>query len=340
MTNDPGILYSGSTLILPATFGGLNTAGMLDAESIFGKRKDADAEPPSLDVADREGYEQTDTVRSRLRIVIERSEDGSWMPKALPVLNFPEDMALDPNYDTSKELFNDLKANNLRVRLVQPFEFDGEGESVKSLVILAPAPKKKDKENQSLSDHVGAVESEAKRIADALGLVQDDPLHIALLFAAKWHDEGKKARIWQVFANNPHPDGDPLGKTAQARDPKSLRGYRHEYGSLLRIRFPDRCGTTGCVLPADADTRDLALHLIATHHGMGRPSVSMAVYQDFTDAERDHLHAETICRFARLQKKYGWWRLAWLENLLRCADALASADDEITEIDEVEVGEL
>jgi hypothetical protein len=35
-------------------------------------------------------------------------------------------------------------------------------------------------------------------------------------------------------------------------------------------------------------------------------------------------------RFAQLQRRYGHWKLAWLENLLRCADAMASADKEGT----------
>jgi hypothetical protein len=46
-----------------------------------------------------------------------------------------------------------------------------------------------------------------------------------------------------------------------------------------------------------------------------------------------------VRRFARLQRKYGWWYLAWLENLLRCADALASADSEAAVDDEENEGE-
>ena len=114
----------------------------------------------------------------------------------------------------------------------------------------------------------------------------------------------------------------------ESRDPKSLRGYRHEVGSLLRIHHVDRYGTSDCNLPANPDARELALHLIATHHGAGRPHFGHALYDPFTDAERDATHTDSIRRFARLQRKYGWWRLAWLENLLRCADALASADSE------------
>lgn len=342
LSDDPSVLYADSMLILPAQFGGLDDSGMLDVEFVPKTQKDADPEPRSRDVADRSGYEHTDEARTRLRILIVRSDDGLWIPKPLPGRTIPDNISLKPSYDKSSALFNDLKAASLRVRLVQPIKLDDEGDAVQSLVILAPAPVREAKEDQPLTKHVGAVESEAKRIADALHLSEHDPIRIGLLFAARWHDEGKKARIWQVFACNPDPDGpseSALGKMAQSRDAKFLRGYRHEFGSLLRILQPQRCGTTGCDLPADSDARELALHLIATHHGAGRPHFAQAVYDPFTDVERDAIHAESIRRFARLQRKYGWWYLAWLENLLRCADQLASANEELTEIDELEGGD-
>jgi CRISPR-associated endonuclease/helicase Cas3 len=326
LTDYPGILYADSTLILPANFGGLDNSGMLDAESIPKTRGNDDAEPPSLDVADHEGYEQTAAARARLRILIKRSETGSWTPIALPGgAPIPEDIKLESEYDKSTALFKDLKDADLRVRLRQPIDIDDEGNAVRSLVVLAPAPAKKDREDQLLTDHVGAVEAEATRIADALELAETDPVRIALLFAAKWHDEGKKAPVWQLFANNPKPGAPPRGKMAQSRDPKSLRGYRHEFGSLLRIQHPDRCGTSDCGPPGGPDARELALHLITAHHGAGRPHFGHALYDPFTDPERDAIHIESIRRFARLQRKYGWWRLAWLEDLLRCADAVASA---------------
>src|SRR5262249_33762352 len=159
-----------------------------------------------------------------------------------------------------------------------------------------------------------AVEAEARRIADALDLAEHNPFRVALLFAARWHDEGKKAVVWQRFVYGSDAAGQYKGKSSKTRDPKSLGGYRHELGSLLRLHQPARCKTP-CTLPADAEACELALHLIATHHGAGRPHFEPALYRDFTTTECDSTHAGCLRRFARLQRRYGWWRLAWLENL-------------------------
>jgi CRISPR-associated endonuclease/helicase Cas3 len=134
------------------------------------------------------------------------------------------------------------------------------------------------------------------------------------------------------------PDGSLRGKSSGWCDPKRLRHYRHEFGSILRLHHPNKFNTTGIEWPADPNAKELALHLIATHHGGCRPHFRTALYDGFADEERDALHTESIRRFARLQRTYGWWKLAWLENLLRCADALASAspdaeDDDAEEID-------
>lgn len=320
--DDDGILNADPTLILPATFGGLEK-GMLSHKAIP-VVPDPDSPPPrSRDVADREGYEQTEEARPRLRIIIERTDEG-WKTMPLPGgEEIPADLKLDSYYENSTQLFNDLKKRSFRIRLAQPIKFDNEGERIKSLVLLAPTLKREKPNDQKLTEHVGAVEAEAERISDALQL--EAPIRSALLFAARWHDEGKKADIWQYFIGRTEKHPNYLGKGASPRDPKSLKGYRHEFGSLLRILLPDRGETIGCTLPANADPCDLALHLIAAHHGLGRPHFDNAVYAQFTDTERDIVHTESIRRFARLQRKYGWWHLAWLENLLRCADATASA---------------
>jgi CRISPR-associated endonuclease/helicase Cas3 len=325
LIDDPAILYAEPTLILPATFGGLDDAGMLSASAIPATPKPNDPPLRSLDVADCPGYERRDDATPRLRIIIRRAGDGNWVPESLAGgIGVSERLDLEEIYDSSTALFTDLRKQDLRIRLVQPIELDEEGDAVRSLVMLAPVADRTKPEDQSLEDHVGAVEKEAKGIADRLDL--KDPFRAAFLVAAKWHDEGKKADIWQRFVYGPE-SGAYKGKSSKTGDPKSLRGYRHEFGSLLRLNHPER-HKTPCILPMDAETRDLALHMIATHHGFGRPHFQTAIDRDFRTIDCDAVHIESIRRFARLQRKYGWWHLAWLENLLRCADALASADPE------------
>jgi len=330
LADDPGILNGEPTLILPAAFGGLDAAGMLDVEAIPKTPKSDDPSPLSLDVADHPGYEQRDDASPRLRLLVRRSDDRTWMPESVPGgIAIAERLQLEATYPTSTALFADIRRSepDLRICLVQPIEPDEEGDAVLSLVMLSPVSNRSKPQDQTLDDHVGAVEAEARRIADALDLAEHNPFRVALLFAASWHDEGKKAEVWQRFVYGPDAAGQHKGKSSRTRDPKSLGGYRHEFGSLLRLHQPDRCNTPR-TLPADAEACQLALHLIATHHGAGRPHFELALYRDFTTKEFDSVHACCLRRFARLQRRYGWWRLAWLENLLRCADALASADQE------------
>jgi len=70
------------------------------------------------------------------------------------------------------------------------------------------------------------------------------------------------------------------------------------------------------------------LHVIAVHHGRGRPhfSADEAFDPEHPDMEALEIAQEVPRRYARLQRKYGRWGLAWLESLLRAADAEASAN--------------
>ena len=328
LADDPGILNAEPTLILPATFGGMDVAGMLDAEAIPKAPRSVDPPSPSLDVADHPGYEQREDAPARLRLLIRRTDDGDWAPEPLAGgVTISDHIQLDESYVTSTALFADIRKANLRIRLVEPIKFDEESDAVRSLVLLTPVSNRGKPEDQSLDDHVSAVETEARRMGDALKLAEDDPVRFAFLFAARWHDEGKKAEVWQRFVYGPDATGLNKGKSSKTRDPKSLGSYRHEFGSLLRLQHPGRHKTSS-TLPSDADACELAMHLIATHHGAGRPHFGQGQYHPFSTAEVEAIHVESIRRFARLQRKYGWWHLAWLENLLRCADALASADQD------------
>ena len=114
----------------------------------------------------------------------------------------------------------------------------------------------------------------------------------------------------------------PLGKSAKWCDPKKHSGYRHEFGSLLRIEYPQR-HQTECDPPVDPGIRDRALHLIAAHHGHARPHFSNSFDKEFSQ-KCEATHIETIRRFARLQRKYGggdWpiWNLFCVPLMLQPA---------------------
>jgi len=76
------------------------------------------------------------------------------------------------------------------------------------------------------------------------------------------------------------------------------------------------------------DLKELVLHLVAAHHGRGRPYFPAEEAYDPEATEKDIsiAAAQVPQRFARLQRKYGRWGLAYLESLLRAADYAASAN--------------
>lgn len=170
---------------------------------------------------------------------------------------------------------------------------------------------------QGLEEHNQRVAQAARRLGAALGL---EPQFIAALeTAAGLHDEGKARKVWQRAAGN-HAS-EPIAKSRRGRfRPALLGGYRHEFGSLAAA---DR------QLPIHSDTslRDLTLHLIAAHHGHARPGFPNQKQWDreLPDDQCRQLATDSEERFVRLQAEYGPWVLAWLESLLKSADAWVSS---------------
>ena len=171
------------------------------------------------------------------------------------------------------------------------------------------------KVRQTLAEHTTSVVRHAKRISERLHIEPD--MTSTLVSAARWHDRGKVREIWQRFAcNDSGPE--PLAKSRSYLHGRSLSGYRHEFGSLL-----DAMNDPSLY---DHPDREIILHLIAAHHGHGRPFFDIRAFdkEKFNTSENQEANLEVMQRFGRLQKHIGRWGLAWLESLLRCADAQAS----------------
>lgn len=174
---------------------------------------------------------------------------------------------------------------------------------------------------QTLEHHLGRTQYWAERIGESLGLPIETQRVLAL--AGRWHDIGKRRSVWQASIRN--AGGVPLAKGPMR--PAELGHYRHELGSLVDLR------EVPALEHLSPEYRDLALHLVAAHHGRARPA-----FPEFEAFDPGHpaktvgdVAAEVPLRFDRMQRRHGRWGLAWLESLIRTADALASEDEQTGE---------
>jgi CRISPR-associated endonuclease/helicase Cas3 len=177
---------------------------------------------------------------------------------------------------------------------------------------------------QFLTDHQSLARASARALATAIGPGNEFVMRL-LSEAAVAHDEGKRHPPWQRAMGN-NDLANPVAKPVLAR-PGSAKGYRHEWGSVLRIAEQSPS------VPSDWDEatgrlwNDLLLYLIGAHHGYLRPSLpDRAFPRPPTMAKQVPLRMAAIERFVRLQQALGPWRLAYLEALLKAADVDASRE--------------
>jgi len=176
---------------------------------------------------------------------------------------------------------------------------------------------------QELSSHIADVLAVVDETAQVLDLPQ--PLASTLARVAELHDSGKSRPLWQR-AMGARPDGRIYAKTdGRGGNPRLLQiageTFRHEFGSLL-----DTVSHGGLDSVPD-EFRDMALHLIASHHGMARPVIT-AVDPDVPPSACPPFAQEAARRFERLNRSWGPWELAWIEALFRAADWKASAEQQ------------
>jgi CRISPR-associated endonuclease/helicase Cas3 len=282
-------ILSNAYAIFPAAFGGISRSGMLDSAEPKTDHPDDNAALAHVDVGDEK------TGRFRLLQV-----GGEGAAESTGLVTEPPTNTSDlsrfsieiPSSEAERKLLISL------VRKRQRAEFGSR--------------------RQSLAEHVGLVEFHAANIIRRLGgLEQSSDVACALALAASWHDNGKNREHWQRAAGRKEGE-EPVGKSGGSMGRLS-GGYRHEFGSLCEFQNEFK----GKVVD---DVFDLAMHLIAAHHGRARPHFFKGGFDPCSRSTSPEIAIHAVRRFGRLQRKYGRWRLAYLENLLRCADAMASTE--------------
>jgi CRISPR-associated endonuclease/helicase Cas3 len=170
-----------------------------------------------------------------------------------------------------------------------------------------------------LRTHVDDVVNNAKRIVAGLSLPQE--VADAVILAAELHDHGKRRERFQMaLGNRDYPN--VLWAKSGKKGSRLPEPFRHEFASVFDAQNNEAFNKL------DDEMKDLMLHLIAAHHGRARPHFNMdeAFDPERRSSDADALAMEVPRRFARLQRKYGRWGLAYLESLLRAADWAASAE--------------
>jgi CRISPR-associated endonuclease/helicase Cas3 len=296
------------TIILPSSIGGLDQDGNPDLRSAS-----------SSDVLDQQEWK---------RYFIKRNQEGQFLVRALgreeenrqfhslgEVMKSLTDGGILINRKNLQDRFTSDEESPLSAiafvrHPVRGKEEINEPENDESSLALPP---------RSVIEHDQDVERYARELCQRIGI---SPELTEIIAAAGYrHDTGKAREWWQkAVGNYENWRFNPVAKSnARSFDHSLNQGYRHEFGSLIES-LDDQS------LQVLSDP-ELVLHLIASHHGYARPHFPERAF-DRNQPRPFNLQAghETILRFDRLQKRYGWWQLAYLEAILKAADALASRD--------------
>lgn len=281
------------TLILPPSAGGLRKDGSLDGDAPANGTED---------ISDAPTIRGGSLFRQRIR-------SDTFLPNRAWIRDFRLVRTID------------LQRSNE--------ESDGEGDTpwplrywhwLESRQVIGGAHLQRSQTSVLLSTHTNDVERLATAIADKLRFPAD--LRRAIVLASRFHDAGKDRNSWQKSIGNINPVERLAKAGAHLRPRETGDHYRHEFGSLFDISAQTEFHALS------VDEKDLVLHLIAAHHGRARPHFPANEVAD-SNAEFpavQSMSADIPLRFARLQRRFGRWGLAYLESVLRAADYAASAN--------------
>jgi CRISPR-associated endonuclease/helicase Cas3 len=315
---------------------------------------------------DGEGKQVWPLVEAHIREVPKRSRSlRSWLEEILDELGKAQttsdgqdqrDNERSGEGKLRKQLIEQLKKFKARKpRLISPYA-QSEADVPEGVVIVAGAETVETDDDdgssftdtpQSLDDHIADVERVAARCAGTLALPEQ--MGEAVLLAARHHDDGKRDERFQAYLrsvvdNDAEPiDGDlaKSGARASREEDGRLREraglpspWRHE---VLSARlFAERAASLG----KPQDVLDLALWLIGTHHGQGRPSFEHTDPWDGAARSIGEIclpigpgperldfdwHGDAWADlFQQMKRRHGVWGAAYVEAVLRLADHRAS----------------
>lgn len=200
----------------------------------------------------------------------------------------------------------------------------------------------------SIDAHARAVSNKLETLIGGIDL--QPSIRASLSIAASAHDHGKADPRIQAFyrrgmyalgaipiAKSEFGTRDPHASKTAARLAGLPRGLRHEIASVAAL---DHALATGEVAVDGVDA-DLALHLVGTHHGLGRPipqvpnggvrarrfrvDAAGIIGEACGDGSDGWSEGAWLERFWRVIGRYGPWGIAYLEALLVTADRMVSA---------------
>jgi CRISPR-associated endonuclease/helicase Cas3 len=346
-TIDPGQIQPGDVIVVPASIGGCDEFGWNpDSHRAVTDLGNLSQSRPRVLLSKTVGT--TDNAMEQVREIHgllaaeELTQEEAYeqlLPVALAWMTAGTGHDTTPADETARTIARRL--GHASTGKAIPIGASDRSTSTDLLLLAEPTRHERPTHAVLYADHAREVEVRVREFADSLNL--DSELTATLATAARHHDLGKLDRRFQAWLNGGSSVGQPapLAKSASGpgnpqswaarRDAMWPRGKRHE---MISAALLAQISTW----PQEID-RDLLLHLVATHHGDGRPfrdhapdpepidvtatveGHDLTVRSDFAIPWPDHAH-----RFAALNERFGPWGLAAIESLLVLADRGVSAE--------------